>query len=84
MPGSSGVVVDASALAAVVFNEPAADEVVEQIGGDRLVAPSLLTYELANVYVVKVRRYPDQEQALDRAFSMLGSFDIELLLGKMV
>ena len=79
MPGSSAVVVDASAIAALVFNEPASDDVVEQIGKARLVAPSLLPYELANVYVVKVRRYPDQKPALDRAFSMLDSLDIELV-----
>ena len=79
MPGSSGVVVDASALAAVVFNEPASDDVVEQIGKALLVAPSLLPYELANVYVVKVRRYPDQKSALNRAFSMLDSLNIELV-----
>jgi len=79
MPGRSAVVVDASAIAAIVFNEPASDDVVEQIGGALLVAPSLLPYELANVYVVKVRRYPDQKSALNRAFSMLDSLNIELV-----
>jgi predicted nucleic acid-binding protein len=79
MPGSPAVVVDASAIAAVVFNEPASDDVVESIGDARLIAPSLLPYELANVYVIKVRRYPDQKTALDRAFSLLGALDIELV-----
>ncbi len=79
MPGSPAVVVDASAIAAVVFNEPASDDVVESIGDARLIAPSLLPYELANVYVIKVRRYPDQKTALDGAFSLLGALDIELV-----
>jgi predicted nucleic acid-binding protein len=79
MPDSPAIVVDASAIAAVVFNEPASDDVVERIGDARLTAPSLLPYELANVYVVKVRRYPDQKAALDRAFSLLGALEIDLV-----
>jgi predicted nucleic acid-binding protein len=79
MPDRLAIVVDASAIAAVVFNEPASDDMVEDIGDARLIAPSLLPYELANVYVIKVRRYPDQKTALDRAFSLLGALDIELV-----
>jgi len=79
MPGSPAVVVDASAIAAVVFNEPSSDDVVARLGDARLIAPSLLPYELANVYVIKVRRYPDQKAGLDQAFSLLGSLDIELV-----
>lgn len=79
MGGSPAVVVDASAIAAVVFNEPASDEVVAGLGGARLIAPSLLPYELANVYVVKVRKYPEQKTGLERAFSLLGALEIELV-----
>ncbi len=79
MRGSSAIVVDASAVAAVVFNEPASEDVVERLGDARLIAPSLLPYELANVYVIKLRRYPDQEVGLGRAFSLLGALDIELV-----
>ncbi len=35
MPDSPAVVVDASAIAAVLFNEPASDDVVESIGDAR-------------------------------------------------
>jgi uncharacterized protein with PIN domain len=45
-------VVDASALAALLFGEPEADLVAGQLDGARLVAPSLLAFELANVCLV--------------------------------
>lgn len=52
----SVVVVDASAMAAILFGEPAAEEVMERLDGSDLAAPSLLPYELANVAGGKVRR----------------------------
>jgi uncharacterized protein with PIN domain len=42
-------VVDASALAAILFAEPEAEAIAERLTGARLAAPSLLDYELANV-----------------------------------
>lgn len=50
------VVVDASALAAVVFSEPDADAVAKRLQGALLAAPSLLGFELANVAWKKARR----------------------------
>lgn len=50
------VVVDASALAAVVFSEPDADAVAKRLQGASLAAPSLLGFELANVAWKKARR----------------------------
>ena len=79
IPGRPAVVVDASAIAAVVFNEPASDDVVAGLGDARLIAPSLLPYELANVYVIKVRKYPEQKAGLDRALSLLDDLDFELV-----
>ncbi len=66
------VVIDASALAALVFREPAAADVAERIDGATLAAPALLRYELANVAWKKMRhlpadRRPDVMVALDRA-----------------
>jgi predicted nucleic acid-binding protein len=43
------VVVDASAMAAVVFGEPAATAVLDAIEGEDLCAPELLRYELTNI-----------------------------------
>lgn len=54
------VVVDASALAAVAFKEPAGREIRDRLADRQLVAPHLLGYELTNVAVIKLRRHPDQ------------------------
>jgi predicted nucleic acid-binding protein len=42
-------VVDASALAALLFAEPEAENIAKRLEGTRLMAPSLLDFELANV-----------------------------------
>ena len=52
-------VVDASALAAVLFNEPEGAAIAGSVLGQAMIAPTLLTYELANVCLTKVRRQPD-------------------------
>jgi predicted nucleic acid-binding protein len=58
------VVVDASALAALVFHEPGAGEVADRLEGCRLHAPHLLRFELANVAWKKIRRHPEQAAAI--------------------
>lgn len=63
-------VIDASALAALLFGEPEAEAVVGQLSDARLVAPALLAFELANVCLLKWRRYPEQRVALTEAFRM--------------
>ena len=63
-------VVDASALAALLFGEPEAEIVAEQLENAQLVAPALLGFELANVGLIKCRRYPAQSQALTAAFRL--------------
>ena len=65
------VVVDASAIAAILFSEPSADEVVERLGWAQLAAPSLLPYEIVSVAGGKVRR---GEVATDTALTALGAF----------
>jgi predicted nucleic acid-binding protein len=61
-------VVDASAIAALLFTESQAEAVEARLRGASLVAPSLLQYELANVCLVKCRRHTDQRDALVAAF----------------
>lgn len=73
MPGIvTTKVIDASALAAIVFDEPEGDAVTDQIRGCNLIAPSLLRYEMANVCWVKLRRRPDERALLLEAFQMPG------------
>jgi predicted nucleic acid-binding protein len=52
------VVVDASALVALAFQEPGFDRVAERLKGATVCAPTLLKFELANVAVTKARREP--------------------------
>jgi predicted nucleic acid-binding protein len=70
-------VVDASALAALLFGEPEAEAVADQLDGARLVAPSLLAYELANVCLVKCKRLPDQREALLAGFQLFARLGVE-------
>jgi predicted nucleic acid-binding protein len=70
-------VVDTSALAALLFGEPEADVVAEQLSGASLVAPALLAFELANVCLVKARRQPHLLPALIDAFRLRARLDIE-------
>jgi predicted nucleic acid-binding protein len=70
-------VVDASALAALLFAEPEAEAIAEQLEGARLAAPSLLDFELANVCLVKIRRQPSQREALRTAFGLAPRLRVE-------
>ena len=72
-------VVDASALAALLFGEPEADSIAEQLNGDRLLAPVLLEFELANVCLMKARRHADRRTALFAAFQLRHRLAVELV-----
>jgi predicted nucleic acid-binding protein len=58
------VVIDASALVAVAFNEPGADDVARRLEGASVAAPALLKFEMANVAWKKIRRQPEQARAM--------------------
>ena len=70
-------VVDASALAAILFGEPEAEAVAERLTDTRLAAPTLLDYELANVCLTKIRRQPGQREALRAAYRLAHRLNIE-------
>jgi len=70
-------VVDASALGALLFGEPEADAIAERLADARLVAPSLLAFELANVCLVKARQHPELREALVAAFRLRRRLGIE-------
>lgn len=72
-------VVDASALAALLFGEPEAEQIADRIGSNRLVAPALLDFELGNVCLTKIRRYPAQRDKLLRALGLRDRMAIELV-----
>jgi predicted nucleic acid-binding protein len=70
-------VVDASALAALVFAEPEAEAIAGRLEGARLAAPSLMDFELANVCLTKIRRQPGQRDALRAAFRLAHRLRVE-------
>ncbi len=57
-------VVDASAVAAVLFDEPEGATVDAHTDGETLIAPHLIDFELANICWKRMRREPDQATAL--------------------
>lgn len=69
-------VIDASALAAMLFGEPDAERVVEELRNCSLVAPALLPFEIASVCLKKVRRHPAQRANLLTAFGMMAQLAI--------
>lgn len=58
------VVVDTSALAALVFAETGFESVARQLEGQVMHAPTLIDYELASVALKKLRRVPANAAAV--------------------
>jgi len=73
MPAS---VVDASALAAVLFGEPEGEGIARWIGNGPMLAPTLLRYELESVCLKKIRRHPERREDLLAALALLGRIDL--------
>jgi predicted nucleic acid-binding protein len=56
VPTATVKVVDASAVAALIFDESRARDMLLRFTGARLIAPALIDLELANVRVTRQRR----------------------------
>ena len=67
----SDKVVDAPAAAALLFGEPQAEAIAAQLGDDRFLAPSLLSYEVASVCRKKAARHPEMRESLLSALGLL-------------
>lgn len=70
-------VIDASAIAAVIFSEPEADWVVGRIESYSLSAPQLLPFEIANVCLKKLRQHPKNREAILSAYALFSKIEIE-------
>ncbi len=68
-------VIDASAVAAVLFDEPEAEPIAESVAG-RLIAPHLLRYELASVCTTKRIRHPARSDEIQSRYGLLDQLDI--------
>ena len=66
-------VIDASALVALLFVEAEAEQISDRLGEFDLVAPALLQFELANACLVKLRRNPEQRDAILRQYFSLAA-----------
>lgn len=71
-------VVDASAVAAVLFNEPEGKPVIATVGS-ALAAPTLLPYEIASVCATKLARRPTAAKAIVSRYKLYADLDIELI-----
>lgn len=72
-------VVDASALAALLFGEAEEEAMARRLEGTDLLAPSLITYEVLNVAAKKVRQGRISSTAALAAIGSFGELGIELL-----
>jgi len=71
------LVVDASALGALIFGEPQAEETASRLEGGTMVAPTLLWFELASVCLKKIKAHPRQKKELLRALGLTGRLPIQ-------
>jgi predicted nucleic acid-binding protein len=74
----TGKVVDASAVAAMVFLETRARDVDQRLDGCSLYAPFLLPFEMMNICIKKIRARPDQRGNALRGFANYRRAAIEL------
>jgi predicted nucleic acid-binding protein len=70
-------IVDASAVAAILFEEPERDDVVGRLAGLELHAPFLLAHEIASVCTKKARQNAQNEIRYLRAAEYLDRLNIQ-------
>jgi predicted nucleic acid-binding protein len=58
------LVVDASALGALVFGEPSAAAIASRLGAKHLAAPVLIRFEMASLCLKKINAHPLLEEKL--------------------
>ena len=61
-------VVDASAIGALLFGEPEAPVISAALEGKDMIAPSLITFEITNICLKKLRKYPEHQAAIRSAY----------------
>lgn len=62
------IVVDASALAAIIYEEAERDAVRRKLGSSQLAAPAILHFEMAQIGLTKARRSPEHARLLAAAY----------------
>ena len=72
----SATIIDASAIAAILFDEPEAAPIMASVGGS-LLAPGLLRYEMASICSTKLQREPKSAKLTLRRYRLFSGLDIE-------
>ena len=72
-------VVDASALGALVFGEPKAEEMAKALSHGPLVAPALLWFELTSICLRKLMAYPRRRDDILKAFKLARHISVEMV-----
>lgn len=75
--GRDAVVIDASAVAAVFYDEPEAAPILASIAGV-LIAPGFIRYELASVCTTKCLRYPARAGEMEARYQLFDSLALDL------
>lgn len=70
------LVVDASAVGALVFGEQQAETVAAKLGEHPLAAPALIWFELASIALKKIKAYPAERLHILRALTLARSMAI--------
>jgi predicted nucleic acid-binding protein len=73
------LIVDASAVGAMIFGEPQAQEIAERLSEGPLAAPALVWFELASICLKKIKAHPNLEVKLIQAFRMSGNLEIKIV-----
>jgi len=71
------LVVDASALGALIFGEPQAEEMASRLEGGTMVAPTLLWFEVTSICLKKIKAHPGQKEKLLQAHGLAGRLPIQ-------
>ena len=71
-------IVDASAIASILFEEPEGPAMALRLTGMRLVAPTILDYEIGNIALKKSRRHSELRYAIMAAFGLYLTLPIEI------
>jgi predicted nucleic acid-binding protein len=80
MTATAGVkVVDASAIASILFEEPEGQAMATLLTGNRLAAPTILDYEIGNIALKKSRRHPALRDAIIAAYDLYLTLPIDLV-----
>ena len=77
MPRERKLVVDASAVLAVIFNEPEKPSLIAATEGTTLIAPGCLSWELGNALSAMLKRQRIGLGAASKALSIFGRIPIQ-------